>query len=93
MTTREFELLDAINREGLSNEQWGLWKFKTDTDSATQFGTEIPFPLLEGVSYLAIWLSQDKEIYNFIDKVVERHHCDVYDVLYDNTDFYLYQLD
>lgn len=92
MTQKEFDLLNAINSEGLDNTQWGLWKFKTDTDTATQFGTEAPFPLEEGVTYLSIWLSREPEIYSFIDKVIERYHSDVYDVLYGDTDFYLFRL-
>lgn len=93
MTTKEYELLNAINSEGLDNSQWSLWKFGMDTDSETQFGTKAPFPLEEGVTYLAIWLSQEEDIYSFIDKVVERYHPDIYDVLFGDTDFYLYRLD
>lgn len=90
MTTKEYELLNAINCEGLDNSRWGLWKFKMDTDSETQFETKAPFPLEKGVTYLAIWLSRDKDIYSFIDKVVERYNPEIFDVLFDDN-FYLYR--
>lgn len=93
MTQREYDLINAINSEGLNNSQWGLWKFPADTDSATQFGTEAPHPLESGVPYLALWLSRDHEIYSFVGDVAERYHSDIYDVLDGHTDFYLFRLD
>lgn len=91
MTQKEYDLFNAINSEGLDNAQWGLWKFMTDTDTETQFGTLAPFPLEKDVTYLTLWLSREPEVYSFIDKVVERYHCDCYEVI-DDTDFYVFKL-
>lgn len=91
MTQKEYDLFNAINSEGLDNSQWGLWKFQTDTDTETQFGTEAPFPLEKDVCYLTLWLSREPEIYSFIDKVIEHYKNDIYEVL-DDTDFYVFKL-
>lgn len=92
MTTREFELFDAINRDGLDNAQWLILNPHTDTDTTTEFGTVAPYPLEEGLPYLAIWLRRSDDS-SFIYSVVQRHHCDVYEEQEDGTDFYLFALD
>lgn len=90
MTTMEFELLDAINREGLENTEWGLYKFSYETDTSIWFGTEVPMPLEEDVPYLALWLGGCAS--NRMRNLAEQYHCEIYEEMDGNTDFYIFKL-
>lgn len=91
MTRKEFDLLDAINSEGLDNSEWGIYMGYA-TNSKNLFGTKDDFVLEQGSMYIVIWLKQDNP-YSFVSRVIERYHDDFYEVLNNDTDFYIFKCD
>lgn len=80
MTKKEFELFDAINREGLDNSEWMIFTpLFTSNSRYLGFTTrEKCYKMEEGEPYLVIWLKQGMS-YPFVSKVIDRYPSDFYE--------------